>query len=453
MEYENKKVLIVGMARSGIAAAKLLAARGARVTVNDSKSEKEMAEALAALRELPVERRFGCPADGLLEGMDVLVISPGIPDTAPFVRRAREQGLYVIGELELAYQLSRGTLISVSGTNGKTTTVSLLGEIFQNSGKRTHVVGNIGYPYSLAALESRKEDVVVCEVSSFQMETADTYHPHVALLTNITEDHLNRHGTMEVYTAMKMRMFRNQTSEDYAIFNADDPGSAGLSRQVKSHVLKFSRRKEVREGAFVRDSMIVIRLNGEERNVCGTQDVRIPGPHNLENALAAVCAAAAMNVPVPVIRHSLKTFRGVEHRIESVRILDGVEYYNDSKGTNVDSTIKAVETMTRPTVILLGGYDKHTSFDPLSEEILRHPDTIREVVILGETADQIQTSLRNHGFTRITRASDLREAVEKARGLATEGWNILLSPACASFDQFKDYEERGRVFKKIVNEL
>jgi len=453
MEYENKKVLIVGMARSGIAAAKLLAARGARVTVNDSKSEKEMEEALAALRELPVERRFGCPADGLLEGMDVLVISPGIPDTAPFVRRAREQGLYVIGELELAYQLSQGTLISVSGTNGKTTTVSLLGEIFQNSGKRTHVVGNIGYPYSLAALESRKEDVVVCEVSSFQMETADTYHPHVALLTNITEDHLNRHGTMEVYTAMKMRMFRNQTSEDYAIFNADDPGSAGLSRQVKSHVLKFSRRKEVREGAFVRDSMIVIRLNGEERNVCGTQDVRIPGPHNLENALAAVCAAAAMNVPVPVIRHSLKTFRGVEHRIESVRILDGVEYYNDSKGTNVDSTIKAVETMTRPTVILLGGYDKHTSFDPLSEEILRHPDTIREVVILGETADQIQTSLRNHGFTRITRASDLREAVEKARGLATEGWNILLSPACASFDQFKDYEERGRVFKKIVNEL
>ena len=452
MVYENKKVLVVGMARSGVAAAQLLAANGAHVTVNDSKTEEELGDQLAGLEGIPVVRRFGCAAMDLLEGQEVLVISPGIPDNVPFVLKAREMGIYVIGELELAFQLSRGTLVAVSGTNGKTTTVSLLGEIFRNAGKMTHVVGNIGYPYSLAALVSKKDDVVVCEVSSFQMETADAFHPHVAVLTNLTEDHLNRHGTMEVYTSLKMRMFQRQGAEDYAIFNADDRGEKGLSRQVRSHVLKFSRLREVREGAFVRGDEIIVRLNGEDRTVCSVQEVRIPGPHNLENALGAVCAAAVMNIPIPVIRHSLKTFRGVEHRIESVRVLNGVEYFNDSKGTNVDSTIKAVQTMTKPTVIILGGYDKHTCFDPLSEEIHRS-EWIREAVLMGETADQIEKSLRDNGMEHITRVSTLEEAVLRSRDMAKDGWNVLFSPACASFDMFKDYEERGRIFKKYVNDL
>ncbi|MCR5297284.1 MAG: UDP-N-acetylmuramoyl-L-alanine--D-glutamate ligase [Clostridiales bacterium] len=452
MNYEKKKVLVVGMARSGVAAAQLLRACGADVTVNDSKSEAELGSQLKPLEGLQMERRFGCGAMELLDGMDCLVISPGIPDTAPFVVRAKEMGIYVIGELELAAQLSRGTLTAVSGTNGKTTTVSLLGEIFANSGRVTHVVGNIGYPFSLASLVSKPEDVIVCEVSSFQMETADTFHPHVALLTNITEDHLNRHGTMEVYTALKMRMFSNQTPEDYAVFNADDPGLNGLSRQVRSKVLKFSRKKEVREGAFVRDGQIMIRLDGTERRVCRADEIYIPGPHNLENALGAVCVAAAMKVPVPVIRHSLKTFRGVEHRIERVRELNGITYINDSKGTNVDSTIKAVQTMTDPTVIILGGYDKHTSFDPLSREIVNSP-MIRKAVLIGETAGLIKTSLNRAGFHETENAQSLGDAVNKARASAGKGWNVLLSPACASFDMFKDYEERGRVFKEIVNEL
>ena len=452
MDFDQKKVLVVGMARSGVAAAQLLRACGADVTVNDSKSEEELGAQLYPLEGLQLTRRFGCGAMELLEGQDCLVISPGIPDTAPFVVKAKEMGIYVIGELELAAQLSRGTLVSVTGTNGKTTTVSLLGEIFANSGKVTHVVGNIGYPFSLASLISRKEDVIVCEVSSFQMETADTFHPHVALLTNITEDHLNRHGTMEVYTALKMRMFRNQTSSDYAVFNADDPGLAGLDKQVKSHVLFFSRKKEVKEGAFVRDGQIILRFGGNEKRVCAAEEIFIPGPHNLENALGAVCVAAAMNVPIPVIRHSLRTFRGVEHRIESVRELDGVEYINDSKGTNVDSTIKAVQTMSQPTVIILGGYDKHTSFDPLSREIINSP-MIRHAVLIGETARLIRHSLERAGYTEITEAGSLREAVETGRKLAQKGWCVLLSPACASFDMFKDYEERGRVFKQIVNEL
>ena len=452
MDYEKKKVLVVGMARSGVAAAQLLRACGADVTVNDSKSEEELGTQLLPLEGLQLTRKFGCPAMDLLEGQDCLVISPGIPDTAPFVLKAKEMGIYVIGELELAAQLSRGTLLAVSGTNGKTTTVSLLGEMFVNSGKVTHVVGNIGYPFSLAALVSRKDDVIVCEVSSFQMETADTFHPHVALLTNITEDHLNRHGTMEVYTGLKMRMFRNQTAEDYAVFNADDPGLNGLSRQVCSKVLKFSRKKEVREGAFVRDDTIYLRMDGSEKKICRTEEIYIPGPHNLENALGAVCVAGAMKVPVPVIRHTLKTFRGVEHRIERVRELDGIVYINDSKGTNVDSTIKAVQTMTEPTVIILGGYDKHTSFDPLAREIMNSP-AIRKAVLIGETAPLIKNSLQRAGFKELEFADSLGQAVHQARQAADKGWNVLLSPACASFDMFRDYEERGRVFKEIVNEL
>ena len=443
MTFEKKKVLVVGMARSGVAAAQLLRASGAEVTVNDSKTEEELGQQLKPLEGLQVERCFGCGAMELLEGKECLVVSPGIPDTVPFVVKAKEMGIYVIGELELAAQLSRGTLVAVTGTNGKTTTVSLLGEIFANSGKVTHVVGNIGYPFSLASLISRKEDVIVCEVSSFQMETADTFHPHVALLTNITEDHLNRHGTMEVYTALKMRMFRNQTASDFAVFNADDPALDGLSKQVKSHVLFFSRKKEVKEGAFVRDGQIVLRMNGAEKRVCAAEEVFIPGPHNLENALGAVCVAAAMNVPAPVIRHSL---------IETVRELDGVEYINDSKGTNVDSTIKAVQTMSQPTVIILGGYDKHTSFDPLSREIINSP-MIRHAVLIGETANLIRNSLERVGFDHLTNAGSMHEAVEAARKIAGKGWCVLLSPACASFDMFKDYEERGRVYKEIVNGL
>ena len=453
MNYDQKKVLVVGMARSGIAAAQLLRSNGAIVTVNDSKTAEQLGDGLDVLQGLDLNWQLGRPAAEVLEGQDVLVISPGISVDAPFVQKARDMGLYVTGELELASQLGQGTLVAVTGTNGKTTTVSLLGAIFTNAGRATHVVGNIGYPYSLAAMISRPEDVTVCEVSSFQMETADTFHPRVALLTNITEDHLNRHGTMAVYTEMKMRMFRRQTAGDWAVFNADDPGLQGLSRTVKSHVLKFSRKKEVREGAFVRDGEIILRLNGRERHVCAAGEVRIPGPHNLENALGAVCCAAVMGVPVPVIRHSLKTFPGVEHRIESVRVLDGVEYFNDSKGTNVDSTLKAVETMTRPTVLILGGYDKKVSFDALSREIAERRDLIRETVLIGQTAPQIEQSLRAAGYEQILRAETLGEAVQICRRIAEDGWNVLLSPACASFDMFKDYEERGRVFKNLVREL
>ncbi len=451
-DFKDKRTLVVGMARSGVAVAQLLLRHGAKVIVNDSKTEAELGDALTPLSGLPVERQLGCPAADCLTGIDALVISPGISVDAPFVQKARAQGAYVTGELETAWQLSRGEMVAVTGTNGKTTTVSLLGEIFKNAGRVTHVVGNIGYPYSQAGLESRDEDVFVCEVSSFQMETADTFHPRVAALLNITEDHLNRHGTMENYTRMKMRMFQNQTAEDVAVFNDDDPALVPLISQVKSRVMRFSRKHPVDFGAYVKDGWMMVRWDGRELRVCETAEIRIPGPHNLENALAACCVAVAMGVPTAVVRHSLRTFPGVEHRIEFVRELDGVRYINDSKGTNVDSTIKAVQTMTRPTAIILGGYDKHCDFTPLAREMVASP-MIRQAVLIGVTAEQIARTLAANGFEGVSRAETLKGAIDRCRALASDGWNVLLSPACASFDMFSDYEARGRIFKELVNDL
>ena len=451
-KYAGKRVLVVGMARSGVAAAKLLHKAGAKVVINDSKTAEALGDALLPLSGLDIEYKLGCPAGECLAGVDAMIISPGIPDTAGFVVQAKAQGIYVTGELEMAHQLSSGEMVAITGTNGKTTTVSLLGEIFRNAGRTTHVVGNIGYPYSAAGIDSADSDMFVCEVSSFQMETAETFHPRCAAFTNLTEDHLNRHGTMENYALTKMRMFANMTEGDVAVFNADDPALAPYIGQVRAQVMLFSRKAEVANGAFVRGGVIVTRFQGAETDICPAADVYIPGPHNLENALCACCMATACGVPADVIAHTLRTFTGVEHRIEFVRELDGVRYINDSKGTNVDSTIKAVQTMDRPTAIILGGYDKHSDFATMVAEMVASP-CIREAVLIGVTADQIARQCMEGGFTAIHRADSLEDAVNQCRALACEGWNVLLSPACASFDMFPDYEARGRIFKEIVRAL
>lgn len=452
MQWENQKVLVVGMARSGVAAARLLLARGAVPFLTDAKGEEELGDALAPLQGLPCQWHLGEPPESLLPLVDAVVLSPAVPITAPFVKKAMEMQLYVTGELEMAYQLSLGTMVAISGTNGKTTTTTLLGEIFKNAGRVTHVVGNIGYPYSAAALESRKEDMIVAEVSSFQLETIDTFRPRVAALLNITEDHLNRHGTMEEYIRVKARLFENQTEKDVAVLNFDDHVLQEMAAGLKSRVAWFSRATPVPMGAYVDNGKIVCSFDGEAKNICSVEDVYIPGPHNLENALAAAAMAAVMGIPAPVIRHTLRTFQGVEHRIEFVRKLNEVSYYNDSKGTNVDSTIKAVQTMRAPTVMILGGYDKHCDFTPLAREITRSP-LIEQAVLMGQTADQIQAALEGQGYTRVQRVKDLKEAVVTCRALAKPGGNVLFSPACASFDMFSDYEQRGRAFKRLVNEL
>ena len=450
--WAGKKVLIVGMARSGVAAAQLLCREGAQVTVNDLKPREAFGDSLDALNDLPVTFRLGEDGIDALKGKDVLLISPGVPIDAPIVKAAKERGIPVTGEMEMASQLCKGTLLAVTGTNGKTTTVSLLGAIFEAAGKVAHVCGNIGYPLSAAALKSRFDDVVVAEVSSFQLETTETFHPLTAAVLNVTEDHLNRHGTMEVYTGLKKHIFDAQGGGDFAVLNYEDAACRAMAEGIKSKPLFFSRLHEVKQGAFVRDGQIVMRLGNEERNVCAVDEIRIPGPHNLENALAATAVAFSRGVPAPVIRHALRTFPGVEHRIEFTRELDGVRYINDSKGTNVDSTIKAVQSMRAPTALILGGYDKHVSFEPLAEEIVKTP-LIEHCVLIGATADQIEAALRKAGYESIRRANSMQEAVEVCRGLSRPGGNVLLSPACASFDMFADYEQRGRIFKDIVNQL
>lgn len=452
MNFEGKKVLVCGMARSGVSAAQCLYELGARVTISDSKVEEKLAEALQPLEGMDIRRCLGDqaqPAD--LESYDLAVTSPGIPMQAPILRAVQAAGVPLIGELELGAQVSRAPLYAVTGTNGKTTTTTLIGEIFRNLGKTTYVVGNIGYPFTACALRCGEEDVAVAEVSSFQLETISTFHPHIAVMCNITEDHLNRHGTMEEYIRVKERIFENMGQGDYAVLNLDDPIVRGMAERIPCAPAFFSRRQEVETGAYLEGEEVVFSLNGHKKRVLRADEIRIPGEHNLENALAATALTMLAGVPAPVVRHTLKTFPGVEHRIETVRTVEGVTYINDSKGTNVDASIRAVRAMKVPTVLLAGGYDKHTDFLPLAREILA--SKIHTVVVLGDTAEQIERALRAVGFESILHAKTFEEAVLLARSCAREGENVLLSPACASFDMFQDYEERGRVFKEIVSRL
>ena len=450
---ENKKVLVFGMARSGIAAARLLLQRGARVWVCDGKAEAEFDGALDGLKADGAVLCLGEKhPENLVEGMDALIVSPGIPVEHPAVVRAKALGVEVMGEIEYAYREAKGLLLAITGTNGKTTTTTLLGEIFKNAGRRTFVVGNIGTPYSGAAGEMKPGDVTVCEISSFMMETSSEFHPAVCAVLNISEDHLNRHGTMEKYIALKERICENCAGDDVVVLNWDDPVTKDMANRVKCRVAWFSSRNPVPFGAFVQEGSIVYGTPQDNKAVCPAEEVYIPGEHNLKNALAATAMAMAAGIPAPVIRHTLRTFKGVEHRIEFVRELDGVRFINDSKGTNVDSSIQAVRAMKRPTVLILGGYDKHTDFTPLCEEILKCP--ISRIVLIGDTAKQCEQTLEKVGYHAWVHAGyDFRAAVEKAFELANPGGNVLLSPSCASFDMFKDYEERGRIFKDIVNRL
>lgn len=448
----GKHVLVWGMARSGVAAAKLLNDAGAYVRINDLKTAEALGDSMAPLKAEGIEWRLGEPVESCLDGMDMMVISPGIPVEHPAVALARSKGIEVIGEVELAYRLGRGHVVAVTGTNGKTTTTTLLGEIFKNAGRISYVVGNIGDPYSAYASQMKDDDMVVCELSSFQLETVDTFRPEISLILNLTEDHLNRHHTMENYAAVKERVFMNQRGDDCVVLNYDDPITRGMAAHVKCRVVWFSRTQVPPEGAFVKDGLIMFGRSDAPTPVCKVEDVYIPGPHNLENALAATAAAICAGVPAPVVRHTLRTFHGVEHRIETVRVLDGVKYINDSKGTNPDSTVKAVETMKEPTVIILGGSEKNSDFGKMCEVIRRNPITY--AVLIGKTGERIGEALKAHGFTAFEYAGyDFEQAIRIARAHAVTGGNVLLSPACASFDMFSDYEARGREFKRIVNEL
>ncbi len=457
MRERKKTALIVGMAKSGVSSAKLLYHEGYRVIINDLKSEIDGLE--DALAGIEYENRLGLPPEALLEGVDLMVISPVIPIFRPFVKQAIAQGIEVIGEIELGWRYAdRGArFVCIGGTNGKTTTTALTGEIFKandemaGDGRRTFVLGNIGIPITEHALETRPGDTVVAETAALQFESIVDFRCNAAGLLNITEDHVNRFGSMEAYIAAKMRMFENQTEEDFAVLNADDPIVSAA--ETKARKLFFSRLHEVEDGAFVRDGMMIFRMDGEETELIPASELGIPGAHNLENALCAAALSMCMGAAPEVIRDVLRSFKGVEHRIEFTRVYKGVTFYNDSKGTNPESTIKAVEAMTKPTVLILGAgnYDKQSDYRPVFRAF---NGRIKAVVVNGSNTDAILEAAEEEGYENIhVCPDDFRELIYTAFSFAESGDAVLLSPACASWGMFDNYEQRGDIFKQIVREM
>ena len=446
----NKTVLIIGMARSGIAAAPVMKSLGARVILNDSKPEEQL-EGLEGLSKNDYIFRLGEKPDQLVDEADLVVVSPSVPLNLNYAQKAKEQGKEVIAEIEEAFRLCNGTTVAITGTNGKTTTTTLTGEIFKNAKKGTFVVGNIGEPYIAHSLEAKEGDVMVTEISSYQLEGIVDFRAKAAALLNITEDHMIRHKTMENYIDAKLRVFLNQDETDFAVLNYDDETVRGLKDRISGRVIFFSRKKQLSEGAFVEDGNVVFAFNGKKEVLLNKDEIYIKGAHNLENALAATCLTMLMGVDAETVAYTLRTFTGVEHRIETVRTVDGVTYINDSKGTNPDSTIKAIETMTKPTVLLLGGYDKGGAFEMLFEAFTPQ---ITHAVLLGDTRNRLKEAADNVGFKDYTVCDgNFEQCVKLAKALAQQDGNVLLSPACASFDMFKDFEERGKVFKEIVNKF
>ena len=443
---QPRTALVVGMARSGVGAAKLLAQDGYRVLVNDQKPDiPALSESLAGVN---VEYRLGEDPGALLDGVRLMVISPIIPMSVPFVREAQRRGIEVISEIELGYRYARAEFVCITGTNGKTTCTALTGEMFKAGGRHAFVLGNIGVPITEHALETREGDIVVAETAGLQLEGNVRFHARAAGVCNITEDHLDHFGTMENYIAAKCKIFEHQTGHDIAVLNWDDPIVRGMARLTPARVYFFSRKEEVERGMFVHGGVLTFRDNGADTPLLDADEIRIPGGHNLENAMLSSLLALGMSISLDAVRLTLRTFPGVEHRIEFVRELDGVCYINDSKGTNPDSTIKAIEAMTRPTVLLLGGYDKHSDF----HELFGHfGGRVKAAVVLGETREKILAAARDTGAIGLCHtAGTFAEAVDLARSLASPGDAVLLSPACASWDMFEDFEQRGRVFKEQV---
>jgi UDP-N-acetylmuramoylalanine--D-glutamate ligase len=381
---------------------------------------------------------------------DIVIVSPGVPFDAPPLLEAKNKHIPVWSEMEFASRFTKAPMVAVTGTNGKTTTTSLLGQIFSDSGISTFVGGNIGVPFILKAEEMGEEDVAVLELSSFQLETTDTFKPRVSLILNITPDHIDRHGTYEGYIDAKAKIFANQDNTDWLILNANDPETRKLAERANTRVLFFSSTHNLNEGFCVHDGYIIARIDGKTTEIIKTDDLMIKGSHNLENALAAVGAAWVMGIGAETLAHSLRTFPGVPHRLEPVLTHKGVLYINDSKGTNPDASIKALEAYNNPIILIAGGKSKGSDFLPFAERINMR---VKQLVLVGQAAGEIEEAIKKVGYTRYHCVQTFRDAVNKAAELASEGDIVLLSPACASFDMFNSYEHRGDVFKELVREL
>jgi UDP-N-acetylmuramoylalanine--D-glutamate ligase len=452
MELNGKRVLVVGLGKSGVASALFLKKRGAKVSVSDTKSGDELRNEIPVLLDHGIAVETGGHGERTFRGQDLIVVSPGIPVDAPPLVQARALGENVIGEIELAAQFLPGPMVGITGSNGKTTTTSLTGEIMTTAGFPTLVGGNIGTPAISLAERATPQTVIVLEVSSFQLETIQTFCPKIAVVLNVTPDHLDRHRTFEAYVAAKARLFENQRSEDFAVFNADDPTCVKMAEQSRAQIFWFSRQKEVQQGAWVRDGNIVFRDNNGQREILQVSEIPLKGAHNLENVLAAVCAGALMGGAPDKIREAVRDFKAVEHRLEFVATIRGVDYYNDSKATNVDATIKALESFPANIHLILGGKDKGSDYTVLNDLLRRR---VKRVYTIGAAAAKIESQIASpaNGGPEVIHAETLENAIRKANALAQSGDVVLLAPACASFDQFKNYEQRGKVFKEIVQEL
>lgn len=448
MDMKNKKVLVFGSGISGIGAGKLLEQVGASVVLYDGKEtlDKEVLKAQLG-DDTKAEIILGELSEEVMETLDLVVMSPGVPTDLPVVLKMRDMGIQIWGEVELAYTYGKGDVLAITGTNGKTTTTALLGEIMKNYKESVFVVGNIGNPYTAAALEMREDSVAVAEMSSFQLETIHEFRPKVSAILNITPDHLNRHHTMEAYIKAKEDIAKNQTKEDNCVLNYEDEVTRKIGENVKANVLYFSSQRKLDRGIYLDDGNIIFRQD-EEILVCNVNELKLLGTHNYENVMAAVAMAAAYGTPMEVIRRTIKEFAGVEHRIEFVREKDGVAYYNDSKGTNPDAAIKGIQAMNRPTVLIGGGYDKDSEYE---EWIQAFDGKVKLLVLVGATKEKIAEAAERVGFVSYVMADSFEEAVEKCIEAAEPGDAVLLSPACASWGMFKNYEERGDKFKELVN--
>lgn len=452
MDLGNKTVLVAGTGISGMGAMELLVKTDAELILYDGNTELTVEGIQAKLPETDkkIEIIIGELTENVIKKIDIAVLSPGIPTDVPFVNQIRDAGVLIWGELELADQFAKGSVVAITGTNGKTTTTTLVGEILKNHFDDVFVVGNIGTAYAGVALDTTENSQVVAETSSFQLETIDEFHPIVSAILNLTPDHLNRHHTMEGYVEAKKNIMKNQTADDYVILNYDDPLTRAIGEKAVPQVIYFSSTQILENGYYFHDRKIYYAENGETEIICSANGLKILGLHNMENIMAAVAMARCINVPMDKIRETITSFMGVEHRIEYVTEKQGVSYYNDSKGTNPDAAIKAIQAMVRPTILIGGGYDKDSTYD---EWIEAFDGKVRYLVLMGETANKIAECARRHGFHEIIMVESLEEAVKVSASKAENGDAVLLSPACASWDMFKSYEVRGRMFKEFVHQL
>ncbi|NJN69612.1 MAG: UDP-N-acetylmuramoyl-L-alanine--D-glutamate ligase [Nitrospira sp.] len=461
MQLAGTRVTVVGLARSGIAASRLLQEVGARVTVADRKEREEVLHQLESLDRSTVQFALGSSYESALDSADLVVISPGVPYRMDALERARQRGVKVISELDLASRFLSAPILALTGTNGKSTTVTLIGKMLEQSGKRAFVGGNLGTALSEAAIHTLQAmklgqpcpyDFLVVEVSSFQLETVEQFHPWVAGILNITVDHQDRYISIDEYIDAKNRIFKNLTPSDYALFNLDDPRVASLRKDVKGCVLGFTRTHalpaDVAGGAYLDQDRIMVNIVGETHEICRRNEVTIIGDHNIDNAMVATTFALLSGCPVAAIRQVLLDFPGLEHACEVIRERRGVRFINDSKGTNVDATLKALESIDRPILLIAGGRDKGGDFSRLASLIRRR---VKRLILIGEAAPLIAKAMA--GYQPVERVGTLKEAVELAASAAERGEVVLLSPACASFDMFVDYQDRGRQFKALVQSL